>query len=110
MFDTPFLQASDEAIAAVQKTPNRVSLDNVKAKIKSVEYVNPEAVPHMTIAVVVLKNGYAVVGHSAPADAANFNRDLSQQFAMEDALRKVWPLEEYILREYLADEEASRRT
>ena len=109
MSDTPFLQASDEAAGAVQKSPNRVTLDKIKAKVRSVKYLNPETIPHMTIAVVLLQNGFAVTGQSAPADAANFDRDLGEQFALEDALRRVWPLEAYLLREYLADEEASRR-
>lgn len=96
--DTPSLQASDDASAAMQKTPYRITLDSIKAKVVEVDYLNPPLLPSMTIAVVMLDNGYAVVGKSAPADPENFDEDLGRQFAYEDALRQVWPLEAYVLR------------
>jgi hypothetical protein len=100
--ETPSLQASDDASAAVQRTKNRITLDHIKSRVEGVEYINPPSIPHMTIAIVVLDNGYAVVGKSTPADAANFDETLGKQFAYEDALRAVWPLEAYLLREALS--------
>ena len=96
------LQATDDAAKAVQKTPNRVSLDSIKAKIVAVDYLHPTSCAHMTIAVVILSNGYAAVGKSAPADPGNYNVELGQKFAYEDAIRKIWPLEGYRLCEELA--------
>lgn len=96
------LQQSDNEAAAVQKTPNRVSLESMEAKVKSVEFINPSAAPYMTIAVVIIDNGYVLIGKSAPADPENFNRELGQKFAREDAIRQMWPLEGYALREKLA--------
>jgi hypothetical protein len=93
------LQADDEASAAVQKTPNRVTLDSMKDKIKGEEYIHPDSIPHMTICVIMLENGFALVGKSTPADAENFNEELGEKFAFEDALRQMWPLEAYLLRE-----------
>jgi hypothetical protein len=93
------LTVTDQAAAAVQKTPNRVSLDSIKAKIAEVEYHSPALCPHMTVAFVKLANGFIVIGESAPADPANFDADLGRQFAMENAIRKIWPLEGYALRE-----------
>lgn len=107
---TPILEASENAISSVQKTPNRVSLETIKAKISKAEYIHPTAVPHMTVCVLLLKNGFSVVGSYVPADANDFEDALGKQFSFEDALRQVWSLEDYILREYLADETASRRT
>jgi hypothetical protein len=100
--ETPSLQASEDASAAVQKTPNRVTLDHIKSRVEGIEYINPKSIPHLTIAVVILDNGFAVVGKSAPADAHNFDENLGRQFAYEDALRHVWPLEAYLLREKLS--------
>lgn len=96
------LQATDDAAKAVQKTPNRVSLDSIKAKIDQVEYLHPETCPHMTIAVLVMDNGYAALGKSAPADPKNYDESLGQKFAYDDAVRKIWPLEGYRLCEELA--------
>lgn len=95
------LEASDAAAAEVQKTPNRVTLDYMKSRVKDVEYINPAGNPIMTIAVIYYENGFVLVGHSAPADPENFDADLGKKFAYEDALRQIWPLEGFALRERL---------
>lgn len=106
------LEAGDAAAAAVAKTPNRVSLDDIKAKIVA-EYVFTAdhavsgapvhaSLKVLTVCIVVMQNGFTVIGKSAPADAANFNAELGAKFAREDAIRQLWPLEGYALRERLA--------
>ena len=97
------MREADHASKAVQKTPNRVALDEMEAKIASVEFYNPANIPHMTVAIVVMKNGYAVIGKSAPADPDNYDDALGKRFAREDALRQLWPLEGYALRERMMD-------
>lgn len=101
---TGSLEAGDEAAGAVQKTPSRVTLDSMKAKVDQVEYYHPLLAPEMTVAMVKLKNGFVLVGKSAPADPANFDAPLGQKFAFEDALRQMWPLEGYALRERMTQE------
>lgn len=96
------LQISDNEAAAVQKTPNRVTLESMEAKVSKVQYINPSEASYMTIAVVILENGYVLIGKSAPADPENFNAELGKKFAREDAIRQMWPLEGYALRERLA--------
>lgn len=95
------LKASDDASKAVQKTPWRVSLAAMERRIVSEEVIRPESLPHMTIVVIVLDNGYALQGMSAPADPENFNEELGIKFAREDALRKMWPLEAYVMRDQM---------
>jgi len=84
---------------------NAVTVASIEAKIAEEEYLTPASIPHMTIAVLKLKNGFAVVGTSAPADPANFSADLGRRFARADAIRQIWPLEGYLLREQLAGAE-----
>ncbi len=96
------LQLADEQAAAVQKTQNRVTLESMENKIKTVEYIIPKEASYMTIAVVITQNGYVLVGKSAPADPENFNAELGKKFAREDAVRQMWSLEGYALRERLA--------
>jgi hypothetical protein len=96
------LQLGDDQAAAVQKSPNRVTLASIEDKVVTVEYVNPATAPEFTVAIMRLQNGYAVLGQSACADPANFNEELGRKFAREDALRKVWALEGYLLRQRLA--------
>lgn len=100
--NTPSLEKGDAIAAEVAKTPWRVSLESMKSQVDTVEYIYPETIPHMTIAIVVLKNGYALQGMSAPADPTNFNEEKGKEFAYEDALRKLWPLEAYVMRDFLS--------
>lgn len=56
----------------------------------------------LTICVLVLKNGYTIVGKSACASPANYDADLGYKIAREDARRQIWALEGYALRSKLA--------
>lgn len=96
------LEVSDQQAAAVQVTPHRVTLDQVNAAVDTVEYLNPESAAHFTVAIVKLRNGFIVTGESAPADPANFNKDLGQALALETAKRKIWPLLGFSLCEKLS--------
>lgn len=96
------LETSDAQAASVQKTPNRVTLDSLKALIASEQFVHPDAAQHVTVCILTLTNGFTVIGHSAPADPANFNAELGREFARNEAIRQMWPLEGYRLRCWLA--------
>lgn len=96
------LRVTDDASKAVQKTPNRISLDSIVEKIAHVDYINPDRHPHMTIALVTMANGFIFVGKSTPADPENFDAELGKKFAYEDAVRQVWPMEAYLLRERMS--------
>jgi hypothetical protein len=99
------LEADDAAAAAVQKTPNRVTLDDLKAKIVEVSYFNPAHSPHVTVAVALTENGFNVVGMSAPADPGNFDAKLGRDIALKQCIEQLWPLEGYLLRQRLYDAE-----
>lgn len=98
------LRVTDDASKAVQKTPHRVSLDSIVDKIEHTDYVHPHRHPHMTLAIITLKNGFVVIGKSAPADPENYDENLGAKFAYEDAIRQIWPLEAYLLREKMTTE------
>lgn len=79
---------------------NRVTKESIEAKIIAVGYV---VLPGSTVTVcmITLQNGYSVRGESACVDPANFDKALGEQYAYEDAFRKIWPLEGYLLKERL---------
>lgn len=56
----------------------------------------------LTICVLVLKNGFTIVGKSACASPENYDLDLGIKIAREDARRQIWALEGYALRNRLA--------
>jgi hypothetical protein len=96
------VRITDDESKAVQKTEHRVSLDSILAKIKHEDYENPARHPHMTLCVITTKSGYVVIGKSVPADPLNFDKELGKKFAKEDAIRQLWPLEAYLLRERMS--------
>jgi Phage protein (N4 Gp49/phage Sf6 gene 66) family len=65
------------------------------------EFVQAIGSPHVTICQLTLANGYVLTGQSAPADPANYDEVKGRQFSYEDALRKLWPIQGYLLCEAL---------
>lgn len=55
----------------------------------------------LTLCVLVLKNGFTVMGESACASPENFNAELGRKIAREHAKQKIWALEGYLLRDKL---------
>src|SRR4030095_3884904 len=100
----------DAAAKAVQKTPNRVSLESIVDKIEHEEYVHPAKHGHVTVCFLTMDNGYLVTGISAPADPGNFDQALGEKFSREDAIRQVWKLEGYLLCEKLSTSKVQRGT
>lgn len=103
-----------EAECAAGRTAPRVSLNDIEAAIGGVFHVNAgeavdalklPAAPELgvlSICLVVMRNGFTIIGKSAPASPANFDRDLGRKLAYEDAVRQIWPLMGFALREKLA--------
>lgn len=112
---TDALQASED-LAARGATAPRVSLESMKDKIGRADYFTAGDVvfgsdPHaahpldlLTICILTMSNGFTVIGKSAPASPENFDAEKGKQFAFEDAIKQLWPLEGYALRERLARE------
>lgn len=118
--NTMSIEESDKAAAAVAKAP-RVSLKDIEAAIDSrydfnagVAIANGVGIPAahesldvLSICLLVMKNGFTVIGKSAPASADNYDMELGIQFAYEDAVRQLWPLMGYALREKLASAQSA---
>lgn len=102
-----------EAYSASKATAPRVSLQDMEAKISKELYCtadqafgnettsdNPLAL--LTLCVLVMQNGFMVIGKSATASPENFDPEKGKRFAYEDAIKQLWPLEGYALRERLS--------
>lgn len=61
-----------------------------------------ETLKLLTFCVLVLRNGFTVVGTSACASPENFDAEIGKRIARQDAVRQVWPLLGYALRDKLA--------
>lgn len=92
-----------EAIVSQQTAP-RVTEASIKERIASIAYHQiPETT--LTLCVITMVNGFSVRGESACASPENFNKEVGEHYAYEDAFRKLWPLEAYLLKERMAGED-----
>jgi len=108
------LEASDQEAEAVATGDPRVTLSDMEDLIaarydttgyRAVGDSSPKEVESLTIlsiCILVLKNGFTLVGTSAPASAANFNAEFGRKLAYEHAIRQLWPLAGYALRDRLS--------
>ena len=55
----------------------------------------------LSICLLVMRNGFTIIGKSAPSSPKNFNADLGRKLAYEDAIRQAWPIMGYALRDRL---------
>ncbi len=81
-----------------------VTHEMIEAKIADETYWIPSVSPTTTVCALALKNGFTVIGKSGCADPANFNAELGQKIARDDAVRQIWQLEGYLLKEQLHQE------
>jgi hypothetical protein len=106
------LEATENECAAAAVAP-RVSLTDIEAAIAARYDTLGSAIIHrdapghdalsrLSVCLLVMKNGFTIIGKSAPASPENFNPELGRKLAYEDALRQLWPLMGYALREKLA--------
>lgn len=58
----------------------------------------------LSICILVLKNGFIIIGKSAPASPENFNAELGRDLAYRDACNQCWPLMGFALRDRLHSE------
>lgn len=109
-----------EAECAEGRTAPRVKLDDILNSISGTYYSTGDRLltndgPHpnshaqplglLTICLVVMNNGFTIIGKSAPASPENFDPELGKKLAHEDAIRQIWPLMGFNLRQKLHDAE-----
>lgn len=107
-----------------QQAP-RVTMEDIKANIVSEHYFTAEdaqasdraldiyrnpkdefagdpSLALLTFCVLVLRNGFTVVGKSACVSPDNFNPRIGREIAHDDAINQCWPLMGYALAERLS--------
>lgn len=91
-------QLQDKGLNAPRLTP-----DLIKSVILTEQYyVFPGTT--LTVCALTLRNGFHVIGESASASPENFDPDIGRQVAFDKALKAIWPLEGYLLREKLSQQ------
>jgi hypothetical protein len=113
--DTTTDSAIESQIKAKDLTAPRVLPADVEANIISEYYFTAgqgvdgsmqDGVPYsyetsldqLTFCVLVLKNGFTVTGESSCASPENFDAEIGQKIARQNAVQKIWPLMGYALK------------
>lgn len=82
-------------------TAPRVTPARIQEVIAKVEYFRLTGT--LTVCVLTLANGFTVTGESACASPENFNEEVGNRIARENAEAKIWALEGYLLKQRLHD-------
>lgn len=80
----------------------RLTPSHIDAAIKSKQFhvFNGTTV---TVCCLTLQNGFSVLGESAAVSEANFDKEIGQQVAFDNAREKIWQFEGYLLKQKLMD-------
>jgi hypothetical protein len=63
---------------------------------------NEKSLYLLTFCVLILRNGFTVTGESACASPENFNAEIGNKIARQNAVQKIWPLMGYELKSKLS--------
>ena len=111
----------EQAIQNKGKTAPRVTPDDMQANVVGEYYFTAEAgvrgmhlagsgdyippqhptLSMLTFCVLVLRNGFTVVGKSACVSPENYDEEIGKTVARANAEREIWPLMGYALQEKL---------
>lgn len=77
---------------------NHITIEDINAKIVDKKFTVLED-GRTTICNLYLQNGFTVRGESACVAIENYNKEIGEKIAYENAVDKVWILEGYLLAE-----------
>jgi len=95
----PISKSTEEMIREFVAAAPRLDPQHIESTIVDEQYARSTGT--LTICVLTLRNGTTVTGQSACVSPENFDPDIGQKVAREDAFRKIWGLEGYLLKERL---------
>lgn len=88
-------QIQEKGLNAPRLTPEHI--DSVILKTQYHVFEGSQ----LTVCCITLNNGFTVTGESACASPENFNKEIGEQIAYDNARDKIWQLEGYLLKQQL---------
>lgn len=95
--------ASEHFFTAREGVLGMLAADGVPATAYEQANAAPQELALLTFCVLVLRNGFTVVGKSAVASPENFDAGIGRKVARQDAINQCWPLMGYELKCRLAE-------
>lgn len=84
--------------ASIDDTPAaKVTREHIEARIKHLKF--SRFAPTVTICQITLDNGYSVRGESACVNVENYDREIGERIAHDNAFNQLWPLFGFLLAE-----------
>lgn len=93
-------ESIEQEILEKASTAPSVTIESILNKIKIKHFYQPSGTT-LTVCFLVLENGTYVFGESACVSPENFNTESGEKIAFGNAVRKIWALEGYLLKEQL---------
>ena len=87
-------EIQDKNLNAPRLTPQLIDETIAKAEFHKLTGV-------LTVCVLTLRNGFTVTGESACASPENYDREIGEKIAKDNAKEKIWILEGYLLKQRL---------
>lgn len=75
----------------------RVTQKYIQSRLLAPEWIRPTGT--VTICQLTVDNGYSVRGESACVNLENYDEEIGNRIAYDDAFRKLWPLFGFLLAE-----------
>jgi hypothetical protein len=105
----------EQEIQAKGLTAPRVTLEDIEGAIVYENYYivsqapqsrhdYPDALDRLSFYILVMRNGYTVVGHSACVSHDNFDADLGRKISRQHAIDQCWALFGFSLADQLFNE------
>ncbi len=85
---------------AASPSPARITPEFLQSKVASSEFTRLGG-GTLTVCVLTTVNGYQLVGTSACADPVNYNQEIGEKVAFDNAFKQLWQLEGYVLKNNL---------
>lgn len=95
-------QAIEKEIQEKGLNAPRLTPESIDSVITKKEFHKLTSV--LTICVLTLENGFTVTGESACASPNNYNQEIGEKIAFQNAREKIWMLEGYLLKQKLFEE------
>ena len=91
-------QSIEKEIQEKNLNAPRLTPDLISSKVKSKAFhVFGETC--LTVCCLTLENGFTVTGESACVSPENFDKEIGEKIAFEQARNKIWVLEGYLLKQ-----------